>query len=340
MKNLKNVFLILFFLFVLTSCFTSQDDISKVKQGILSWGIVEQENIDVEEIEKEEKQEEKIEKYTIKYLTQEKFLIIDSLDDNDFLSLEVEITWKTLASVDKIIVNFSNIESKFPEDSYTLQSYKKWDNTFKYRAFSKYEVIDKWVNKYIIEAYSWDKVSKIELILNVFEEKKVETTDENISDEKRKDNTSDAVLKKMDIELFPKSEIFWNPLHLGNGKITYSDIKWLEINEVWDIDLELDVDSVTSYLTDKIDWWFFWNTLRPIKWDAGVSFYVTRLEDDAYFYEKHYYTWSGYYGILGLEKWEWVDIDNLSEKNTELKEKNEDFIITTISDTLFKQILD
>jgi hypothetical protein len=46
----------------------------------------------MQKFEEAEKQEVKKEKYSVEYLTDEKFLAIDSLDNEDFLDGEVEIT--------------------------------------------------------------------------------------------------------------------------------------------------------------------------------------------------------------------------------------------------------
>jgi hypothetical protein len=127
---------------------------------------------------------------------------------------------------------------------------------------------------------------------------------------------------------------------MWSWKYTYDGVRWLELYSIWSIDLEDTDDSVTSYLSETLDGWFFWNTRRNISGDNGISFYVLRLEGDNYFYEKHYYTEKWIYWVVTLEKWTWVNLDNLQEKNTELKNVNDEFVITAISDVLFKQILD
>ena len=194
-----------------------------------------------------------------------------------------------------------------------------------YRAFKKYETLDYGENKYIIEAYSWAEVSKIELIINI-DEKSLESSNEEI------------LTEQVNLNSLPVWWDFWNPVDIWLGKFTYSDIKWLQVEKLINADLALDSDSVNEFLADRIDGWFFWNSLRPVSWEEWVSFYLIRLEWDKYFYEKHYYTNSWFYWVLVLETWSWIDLNWLSEKNTQLKEKNIDFTITTISDKLFKKL--
>lgn len=335
MRNKLNIFLLTILIFFLSSCFSSTEDVNKVKQDLLNWnGIVEEDYI-IEETTKnndlEKEQKEKIEeKIVINNLTPEKFIELDSLENKDLLSLAVEVTWKTIANVDKIVVNFSNTGSSFKEDNYTLQTFKAWNKTFLYRAFSKYETLDYWRNVYLIEAYSWDKVSKTELIINV--NKEVVNLDKS---SEKEPNASE----KVDTSSLPINQYYGSPVELWDSKITYSDIKWLQIEKLSGSWLILDSDSVNNFLSDRIDGWFFWNTLRPIKDNEWVSFFVVRLEEDNYVYEKHYFSTNWYYWVLQLEKWVWADISTLSEKNSELKLKNDTYQIVTIADMLFKDIL-
>ncbi len=332
-------YIVLFFMLIsLSSCFWNKPDektLSDLKGELLAW---EQENdkdnssdsqtsswweVGEGELWDNEENEEKntLEK---KYLTEEKFIEFDDLEISDFEDLEEEITWKTIWKVDKIIVKFSNPSSNFPDDSFELKKFKSGDEKFLYRAFKKYETIDFWENTYVFEAYSGDEVSKLELKVSVFEEKKEPVSMENL----------------------PEDSIFWSPREIWDGKITYTDIKWLEIENVWNIDLKLDSDSITKYLQEKLDSWFYWNTSRYIKNESWVSFYVIAKDkwENSYTYSKHYYNWDSLYGVLELEKWEldleeWGDIwEVLKQKNLELKAKNDDFTITAISDTLFKKL--
>lgn len=327
MKKKYSIFILFFLSLSLTSCFWWNDDVTKAKQELLNQDNSIEETFEENIAKYEEAEKIEKEKIVINYLTESKFIELDSIDENDLTSLELEITWKTLVNVDKINVTFSNNTSKFPVDNYALKTFKSWDENFLYRAFKKYETLDYGENKYIIEAYSWAEVSKIELIINVEKDKE---SSENIDEE--------IVTEQVNLNTLPVWWDFWNPVDIWLGKFTYSDIKWLQVEKLINADLALDSDSVNEFLPDRIDWWFFWNSLRPVSWEEGVSFYLIRLEWDKYFYEKHYYTTSWFYWVLVLETWSWIDLNWLSEKNTQLKEKNADFTITTISDKLFKKL--
>lgn len=327
MKKKYSIFILFFLSLSLTSCFWWNDDVTKAKQELLNQDNSIEETFEENIAKYEEAEKDQKEKIVINYLTESKFIELDSIDENDLTSLELEITWKTLVNVDKINVTFSNNTSKFPVDNYALKTFKSWDENFLYRAFKKYETLDYGENKYIIEAYSWAEISKIELIINVEKDKE---SSENIDEE--------IVTEQVSLNTLPVGWDFWNPVDIWLGKFTYSDIKWLQVEKLINADLSLDSDSVNEFLADRIDWWFFWNSLRPVSWEEWVSFYLIRLEWDKYFYEKHYYTTSWFYWVLVLETWSWIDLNWLSEKNTQLKEKNADFTITTISDKLFKKL--
>lgn len=326
MKKKYNFLTLIILVLSLTSCFWWNDDVTKAKQELLNQDNSLEEKFEENIAKYEEAEKQEKEKIVINHLTDSKFIELDSIDENDLSSLELEITWKTLVNVDKINVTFSNSSSKFPVDNYALKTFKSWDKIFLYRAFKKYETLDYGENKYIIEAYSWAEVSKIELIINIEEEK--------VSDSKNEE----IVTEQVNLNNLPVWWDFWNPVDIWLGKFTYSDIKWLQVEKLINADLTLDSDSVNEFLADKIDWWFFWNSLRPVSWEEWVSFYLIRLEWDKYFYEKHYFTTSWFYWVLILETWSWIDLNWLSEKNTQLKEKNADFTITAISDKLFKKL--
>lgn len=342
MKGIKIVFLSVFLLVFLSSCIWNKKEGYDEAKNELLWinekdissdiensedEIIDEYIENVSKFEESENVERKTWKYSVEYLTDKRFLTLDSLDNKNFLSMEVELTWKVLVnSVDKIVVSFSNKDSDLKDSSFTLQQYKIWDDVFLYNAFNRFWSLDFWKNEYIIEAYSWKDISKLKVILNIWE------NIENI--------TWITEIINLTSNDLPTSELFWNPVEIWNQKFTYSDIKWLEIKNVWDIWLILDWESITEYLTWNLKSWFYWNTLRPIKWNSWVTFFVTRLSGDKYFYEKHYYLPNGIYWIISLDSWDWVDSSSLREKNIELSNMNQNYEILEISDILFKQILD
>lgn len=352
MKNLKILLIVLFLSIFLSSCLSTQnEDVNKAKEELLGENnsnidSVDEENDETsssgsfldnkEKYEAAENTEVIKEKYRVEYLTDARFISLDSLEWKDLFSLKVEFTWKTLVdNVDKIIVNYSNNESDFPDDRYTLQTFNPGDSTFKYRAFDDYETLDYGVNKYLIEAYVWKEVSKLEVTLNVFENEE----DYIIKSTSEKTDSTIATIEELSIDDLPESSEYWTPKEIWNDIYTYSDIKWLEIKNIWNVWLDLDSDSVTNFLIENNTWWFYWNTLRPILWDKWVSFYVIRLDWDNYLYEKHYYLENWIYWVVSLEKWTWIDSTNLNDKNSELWNKNEEFTITNITDKLFITIL-
>lgn len=341
MKKTINIILVLILTLILSSCFTSQDDVNKAKQNL--W-IIESNNIDswnnlddeiekakneiiqdsrVEEVEEVEEEQKTI---IINTLTTEQFLEFDDLSRENFLDWEIEIKWKTLWNVDKIVVTFANNGSEFPVDVYTLKQFTSWDNEFLYRAFSRYETLDFWENTYIFEAHSWDKISKLQLTLNVVKE-----------EDKKISQKVEEVFEDISLNNLPIKASFWTPVDLWGGKISYTDLKWLEIKK--DINSDLTCDSLTNILIAKFGV-IYWNTCRPIETDEGISFFVIRLDGDNYVYEKHYYlSYEWLYWIQELEIGTWVDSTNIWEKNTELKEENEDYAILEVTDDLFVEIL-
>ena len=329
---MKKIFILsLVTLFVLTSCWgTDKNQENDIKNELLNWWnnnnlVVDNNSGKVEIDENRENFDKKSENYLeVNYLTEEKFLEFDNFTISDFKNLEKEITWKTLANVDKIVVSFSNKESTFPNDSFQLKQFKAWDSKFLYRAFKKYETLDYGENIYVFEAYSWDKVSKLQLIINILKPEQ-------------------KVLEPVEVWNLPFSSTYWNPVEIWNWNITYSDIKWIEISQVWEIDLKNDSDSVTNYLKEKYNSVFYWNSKRTI-WTNWLSFFVVRASGNNYIYEKHFYSWNLYW-VLELEKW---DLDSeltlddklkvISELNTTLKEKNDTFENAKIADKLFADL--
>ena len=66
----------------------------------------------------------KIKNIEIINLNSDVFIEFDSLEWINLKSWEVEITWKTLVTVDEITVEFSNKDSSYPNDIYKLQKFK------------------------------------------------------------------------------------------------------------------------------------------------------------------------------------------------------------------------
>ena len=350
MKEMKAYFLWLFMIFFLFSCFWwNSDEVIDAKKWL---GIITQDNswvtddsipsIDTWDLldvlpdnttsSGNISENKNIE---INYLTDNKFLELDDLSWKDLLSWEVEITWKTLINVDKIIIKFSNKESDYPDDNFTLKQYKPWDKTFLYRAFSRYETLDFWKNEYIIEAYSWDEVSKLLLIINLENEKVLDK------------------VELLDIKNLPVWWDFGDPKELWDWNITYSDLKWLEIKKIVDNFFECDINIwtdnyyVSEYLDKINDSYYWWNTCRPFEKDNWISYFVLKLDQEDYKYEKHIFLKNWIYWIYELDSWSNLVLkeDSVQEKNIklkakndELKEKHDEYINLDIINNLFKNL--
>lgn len=86
--------------------------------------------------------------------------------------------------------------------------------------------------------------------------------------------------------------------------------------------------------------WFYWNTCRDTIKDKGISYYVIRLTDkENYVYEKHYVDYEhSLYTTYEVQSGTGVTKDNISDKNTELKEINDTLQNVALVDSLVKTI--
>ena len=359
MKKIIKILTFIVFIFILNSCFFNKDNEKQISDAKKQMWVIEQDNnkennsgtIDkkpIEEIENNETignnnwNEEKQNNIEITNLTDEVFLKLDDLSDVNLLSWEIEIKWTTLTQVDEISVEFKNDSSHYPNDNYKLQKFKSWDKTFVYRAFSKFETLDFWINEYIITAKAWNKISKIKLIINV--EKETTSTS----------NKKAEILKDINFDSLPIWENFWEPKQIWDWKITYSDIKWLEIIKVAKNSFDCSINPKTNdyYISEILDknlnsaYW--WNTCRPFWENKWISFFVLRLDWNNYIYEKHIYLNNWIYWIYELDKWndlvetkDNTDTKNkkLQEKNTKLKETNSTYTTIEIVNDLFTKII-
>lgn len=356
---MKKIIILLSLLIILSSCFWDSDEVKKAKQDL--WvikitNIVEQDSILDKQEDIKVLEQSWDPRIKITQVSGEKLLELDPLDYKDFKSGYAKISWKTLGQVDKIIVSFSNNESDFPSDWFTLKKFKGWDTTFEYNASSKWKVLDFWVNKYRFIAYSWNEKSILELLVVVSEDdKRVLENNGNLSqfeDNKNKELINDNKWDEdssnnelFEINILPKGWDYGDIVKLWEKSFTYSDIKWLEVNQekFWNITCDKNEETgkyfVTELLSEKQKSWYYWNTCRDIiKW-KWISFFVTRLEWDNYVYEKHYIdTQHGLYWIYELERWDGATSENLSDKNKELKATNGDFESLSVVDSLFRQI--
>lgn len=316
--------------FLLASCFFSNnnEDVEKAKQEMLNTDIKTIDNeVSSEDNLIEQKEDTKVEdknsSIEIESLSDsEKLIEIDDLNDKDFYTWEVWITWKAIWQVDKIEVNFSNPTSTYPSDLYELKQFKSWDTTFKYLASTHFQTLDFWLNEYIFTAYSSWVIYKVKVDVNLPEKltKATSTTYEKI------DNLDNLSL--------PASSLYWNPSLNTDGVIIYSNIKDFYIRK--DNVENIKCDNLTDYFGEVYKY-PYWNTCRDIIKDKSIWYYVLRLDWEEYLYEKHYINYELWlYWVLLLEQWSWIKSSMLKDKNDELKGKV--FDNTLLVDKLFKEM--
>ena len=362
MKYLLMIFLIVGAGWYLYNLWATNTEIKNAKKDL--WVITQDQNkVSDSEVNKEENKPEIVEQkdntkpiYRVKKLDNKNYIKIDDLTKKvENISDKIKITWKVLnKQVDKIVVNFSNGTSDFPNDSYTLKTFKKWDSDFSYNADSiQFQNLDYGENKYLIEAYIWEDKSVLELVINIPETVwDEEETQEKLSEEISYDK---KLIWEWDNALFiglPESELFWKALSLDSWKITYSNIKDLEISKDDFDKAELTTENIwniewTWYLNKNIDSYVYWNTFREIDYsnkDSWVSFYILRKSGDKFIYEKMYFDFNhNLKWILKIEEFpvnlEESITDQMFKLNIELKEKNWDYEEVVKTDKLFKEIV-
>ena len=329
---MKKIIFLLFVWALLSSCGQSQSEVDAAKQKIL-WDNTQ---TPVEVVIPEEEQTpvvEKVEEKTsqniqIIPLSTQQVLNFDEISPESLTSGEVKITGTT-ADVDSIDVLFSNPTSAYPDDDYTLQTFKAWDTDFRYVASSRNQVLDFGENTYIFTAHAGSTTSQTKVVLVVpreWEEDEKKWTESNLIGTENNTTLIDL----------PTSSKYGEPMKLWEASFTYTQIKGLEVEK--QILSEVSCDGVTEFLTEKINTWFYWNTCRDIVKEKWIKFNVIRLDGEAYVYERHYLDFkNGFYGTYELERWTWVDSDNIAEKNTLLKEQ--EFPSLEIVDDLMKDII-
>ncbi len=335
--------IIFLFPILLFSCFGESKEIQDAKQGLL-WDTQKQETFsgntsseipsDISSLDIPKDQVE-VSTYSISYLT-DKFIDIEPIVNIETITDTLDIKWiVNNPDIDKIVVSFTNTTSKFPSDTYTLQTFKKGDKTFLYRAYKKYQVLDFWKNIYTIDAYVWENlISKLELEVQI-----ISNTQKSLSWSWQ---ISEYIPKSIwdenntvFLNLPVNEATYWNPIMTGESSFTYSNISWFEVEKSSET-LELTCENIGDFLKQNYSW-YYWNTCRPIYQDS-FSLNVLSLTGEKYQYEKHYIDkkyW--FHAIFILEEWTWLSKDDLASKNQELKEKT--FETTTITDTLFKDML-
>lgn len=343
------IFISLLFLLTLASCGSSQSEIDAAKNKLLnrdaviatdiqttgSWVQENTENDppmrdDVTVSPQTESTAQDV--FQIIPQTAAQFLEFDDLDISLIPTWEIEISWTTTADVEKIQVLFSNRGSDFPNDDYTLQTFSPGDKNFLYRASSRSKVLDFGENTYTFRAYSGKEITETRIRIRVGDD--FSQLPDSTDDEENSDIVTTA--SDLDIADLPISTNYWEPTALGNGNVTYSQIKGFELSAG---DFSNPTCSwLTEFLQGRISTWFYWNTCRDLVAGEWIFYNVIRLEGDEYVYERHYVdTAHGYYATYELERWNGVTSDNIAEKNTELKDKS--FENVNIVDGLMRDVI-
>jgi len=329
---MKKIITLLVFSFLVVSC-GSKAEIDSAKQELLGDNVSQETPISQDAAQREQQENTSLDSQDdslvqIISLDANSPLSFDEISEDSLSSWEVVISWQAWPDVDKIEVFFTNPNSTYADDRYTLQTYVKWEWDFRYIASSKNKVLDYGMNEYIFRAYSGELQSETKIILTV----QVQDTNQQKWEESQLIGTEDNSI----LIDFPISTKYGEPLMLWEDSFTYTQIKWLEVQK--QILPELDCDGVTEYLWESINTWYYWNTCRDIVKDKWIKFNVIRLDGDNYVYERHYVDFTKWlYGVYELETGEWVDKDNIQEKNNELKEQ--DFPTLEIVDDLMRDIL-
>lgn len=338
----------------------NREDVEKAKQQLQDGETSQTINAwDTTEEEDEEQKEEPVsmiiaetEDYLIERVTMNQSIVIDEnmLDTADF-SWDTAVILDGTAddSIEEISVEFSNLESDFKNDNYTLNTYNKWNEKFRYIASPKLQVLDKWDNVYLITASGKESESITRVTIRI-----------KWNESEKKSSFTGS----MNDLSFPKWN-FWEAIILDETTVYYSDLKGLEImqddvsavsctapvaedelipnNDLNEDDSEEEkaeaVHPITSFLIDKYSTWVYWNTCRPLVQDSLIAFNVIRLTDnEGYKYEKHYIDFnSSLHWVMELESWTGVTKENIGEKNSEFRDKT--FDITDITDELFQKII-
>ncbi len=285
--------IIVFFLLVfsLTSCFGPSKEAQVAKENLLNpnsqettlpWEISES------SIDEQSTDVESWESYSrVENISWAGLLDITPVANVANIVETLDISGKVLSSaVTKITVSFENPTSSFPKDeNYVLQTYKPGNQTFLYRAYKKYEVLDKGQNLYRIDAYVWDEV-KQSVLLEVF----------------LADTTK--------IEIPTLWEQIQSSSQTGN----------LVIYELTSSGVTC--ENVGDFLSNRYSW-YYWNTCRPVVKDQSFWLNVLRLDGENYVYEKHYFdTIKNIYAVATLETGSGITREQLPEQNTLFRQKS------------------
>lgn len=324
---MKKIISLVVLMFVFTSCGESKE-LTQAKDELLDRVPSAQESVPVQTTERSENTLMNSESIQITHLGGEQYLEFDDIDTLTLQVWEISITGTADSRVERIDVLFSNASSEYADDDYTLQTFSAWDSSFKYIASTRNQVLDFGKNTYIFRAYVEKEYTDTEISIYFTDDTQTPISG---SETQLIGPENDTLL----IDL-PVASSYGEPMMLWEVSFTYTDIKGLEIQK--EILPLVTCENLTEYLGERINTWYYWNTCREIVKDKWMSFNVIRLDGEQYVYERHYMDFeNGLYSTYELETWEWVDSENIADKNTELKEI--EFETITIVDGLIRDII-
>jgi len=242
----------------------------------------------------------------------------------------------TNPEIDLIRVKFQNDASNFPDDDYALQTFKKGNTTFLYRAHRQYDVFDDGPNVYTVEWYAnGDMVARVKLIVTIGDPTVSNTptsqTPPSTPETPKPVETTTAAPLDTENETtvkLPKDENTYGHPIPKNGVVEYSNVPGFRVTQEaipknmvcqdavdWQTDL-------STFLFDKYDFQF-WNTCVPLANGKGISANVLVIDREGnFFYERQYIdTENGIYWKVLLEVGDKTSRDEIAEKNAQLRDK-------------------
>jgi len=344
-------YIILISLLILSSCFWNDSKVEDAKKRALWWDDNSKEvaynetdessndtNKEVEQtIESDDTSTVDVPYVEVENITEEQIFTIPNLPTITTATRRFSINGYIGGeyNVDKIVVSFSNDSSDYPDDVYTLWEFNPWDSTFTYNAIKEnYNVLDFWLNEYVVEAYIWDKVFSKKVIVYLPEmqdlsswvtyESKWFWTEENYKLVKFPENSSS----------------FGSVIEMKDWEFAYSKVDWFRIF-AWPVDEYSCANSseLSDYLISKF-WFVYWNTCVSISSGDWLYVNVLQLKNDTHKYFRYYIdNKNNLEWIKDLASGYWiVTKDNIWEKNKEFKAK--DFSLETgFSDTIFNLLI-
>jgi len=261
-------------------------------------------------------------------------LEVNPIQNIDSIFTGFDLTGKvTNPDIDLIRVKFQNESSNFVDDNYALQTFKKGNPTFLYRAHRQYDVFDDGPNVYTIEWYAnGDVVASVKLIVNVGDPT-TETPASWTAEETPKTPVETTTAAPLDADntntvKLPVDENTYGHLIQNNGVVEYSNVPGFRVtqeaipkNMVCQDAVDGQTD-LSTFLFGKYDFQF-WNTCVPLANGKGIAANVLVIDKEGnFFYERQYIdTANGIYGKVLLEAGDKTSRNEIAEKNAELKEK-------------------